>query len=95
MQNVITTLSNAIWEYFGHHQIPQQQHVNVTPVIKGTNSALQISQNQYDDYQEDICTLKQAYQSIAAIRDPIEIPTRISRLASRKSVYANGLIVRL
>ena len=70
--NVITTLSNAIWGYFGHHQFPQQQNVHVTPVIKGANTASQISQNQYDDYQEDIHTLKQAYQSITAICDPIE-----------------------
>ena len=70
--NVITTLSNAIWGYFGHHQFPQQQSLNITPVINGTNTSLQISQNQYDDYQEDINKLKQAYQSIFAIREPIK-----------------------
>ena len=70
--NIATALSNAIWGYFDQHQFPKQQNVNVIPVIKGANTALQISQNQYDDYQEDINKLEQAYQSISAIHKPIK-----------------------
>ena len=92
-ENVITTLSNAIWGYFNHHQFLQQQHVNVTPVIEGANTALQISQNQYDDYQEDINTLKQAYQSIAAIRDPIEYQQELAVWRQEKASTQTALLL--
>ena len=90
--NVITTLSNAIWEYFDHPQFRQPQNVNVTPVIKGTNTALQISQNQYDDYQEDIHTLKQAYQSIAATRDPTKYQQELIAWHQEKASIQTALL---
>ena len=91
--NAITTFSNAIWAYFGYHQFPQQQNVNVTPVIEGTNTALQISQNQYDDYQEDIHTLTQAYQSIATIRDPIEYQQELVAWHQEKASLQAALLL--
>ena len=91
--NVITTLSNTIWGYFGHHQFPQQQNVNIIPVIKGTNTALQISQNQYDDYQEDIHRLTQAYQSITTIPDPTKYQQKLVAWRQEKASIQTALLL--
>ena len=67
--SMVTTLIGNLLSYFtGNHPFSHQD-IQISPVIKGSQTEYQISKNQFDDHQEDIDKLMQSYHVILSIKN--------------------------